>query len=413
LEKENSIEKPKVSKVKTIRQIIAVLVSWWLITTNTIFLKEFKTLSNYHKPEKLELVKLVENKVAKQDYETAEKLLELLKGDKNYNQAKVEKLSKQVDLKLHYLKKVPENEKLLDTVSRVWEGLKRDAKNFWEWFIGKSNWKTASTVWEITADFTSVWDVKDLYRQYKLYNAWKNVDSFIVWLSVLWIATTAVTIASLWWTVPAKIWVSITKKVAKLKKTPKWLKIKIVKLWEKVFENGKKINSYDDLIREIKKIKKEELPKLVKTFEKFEKIYKQTWDYKTTLKLVSKTKNAKELDIMLKLSKRFWKKTPIFLELWWDDFLKVYKKYGDKIDVKTYEKALKTKWGLKSLEKLGEKKFLKSFHKPHTRILKEIEKVFWKITDYLKAQIIALLTLIGEGLVFLYNLVALLRKKKK
>lgn len=393
----NSKEKTP-SKLKTIRQIIAVLVSWWMIATNSIFIKDLNKLKNYKKPEKIELLKIAENEVKHQEYKTSQEILNLVTKDPNYNQTKALKLQLEVAKK----RSSPSYQR----------------KSFKQWLMWKSNGELISKIWEIVMELSPVWDAKDLYKQYKIYKTWKSVDRLIVWLSALWIITTISTITSLWSTASAKIFVSKVKELKKINKIPNWLKVEIFKTWEWILYQAKKlhINSFDDFKKYLKDLKKTNIKNythIEKFFSSFWEIYKNTKNFDTSMELISKTKKAEDLKTMVRLSKTFGKETSIFLKLWWDDFIKVYKKYGSKVSKKTYEKALKTKWGLKSLEKLGEKRFLKRFHKPHSRLIKEIEKVFWKISDYVKAQIIAFATLFGESVVFIWNLIWLLRRKKK
>lgn len=87
--------------------------------------------------------------------------------------------------------------------------------NFANGFIkGKSN-NLAGLAGSVTADFTVVGDVRDLYRQYKKHEKGEDVNDLIVVLSGAGIGLTALTVGTLGTAAPAKAGTSLIKVAAK------------------------------------------------------------------------------------------------------------------------------------------------------------------------------------------------------
>jgi len=295
-----------------------------------------KALVEYKQPEKRDLVWEVEWAISDYKLETAEWILYLVDN----NDSDKKRLSSVIDEKK----------------DSFWYTL-----NSMKWCVTwQSNWSNLTWMCETAVMFTPFWDVKDLATE--LWKDW-DIDNLTVWLSVLWLAATAATIYSWGLAAPAKTSVWIMKKLHKLELVPKWMRELIMK-----------IKSTNDIN-----------PDILKITDKISVLIKNT-DLDTAGIMIKNTTNINDLDKMISLTKTYWSHTKTFINIWWDDFIKLHMKYWNSIDIAILKKAANTQDWFKLLLKKWPKGFKKSFKKPvlaatKVRAIKYTEQTIWKIKD--------------------------------
>ncbi|HPE60742.1 MAG TPA: hypothetical protein PLB10_10415 [Thiolinea sp.] len=84
----------------------------------------------------------------------------------------------------------------LEAMETPWEVAKRSVGNFADGFVEGQGESSAGVAGAMTADFTVVGDVRDLYEQFDLYQQEKPVDNVIVTLAGVGVALTAATVVS-------------------------------------------------------------------------------------------------------------------------------------------------------------------------------------------------------------------------
>jgi len=107
---------------------------------------------------------------------------------------------------------------------------------FTDGFIHGKGHDLASIAGAVSADFTVVGDVRDLYQQYRLYEKGEDVDDLIVVLSGAGVGLTALTVGSLGATAPAKAGTSLLKFAAKTRRLSTRFQNKLLDLGKKVFD---------------------------------------------------------------------------------------------------------------------------------------------------------------------------------
>ena len=108
--------------------------------------------------------------------------------------------------------------------------------HFTNGFIRGKGQDLAGIAGSVSADFTVVGDVRDLYQQYRRYEKGEQVDDLIVVLSGAGVGLTALTIGSLGATAPAKAGTSLLKFAAKTRHISTRFQKQLLDLGRKVFD---------------------------------------------------------------------------------------------------------------------------------------------------------------------------------
>jgi hypothetical protein len=256
-------------------------------------------------------------------------------------------------MQFDYVKENPQAQKLLQQIQQKRESYEYKKDKILEGILeGKSD-ENIGKISAIASDFFVIGDIRDLFIQGNNYVNDKEVDKVIVALSSVGLIATASTIYSLGTTAPAKDAISILKYAKRVNKIPNWLSKSIIR--------EAKISKETKSIKNIEKI-----------LEPIYTLYKKV-GLKETLNLLKETKNIKELNGLVKFSKRFGKnssgliKTVGVKSVKYIDNMKSVKPktilyastYGEK--------------GLIGLKRLGEAKFLK-----RVKIISRVSKTTYK-----------------------------------
>jgi len=256
-------------------------------------------------------------------------------------------------MQFDYVKENPQAQKLLKEIENKRNSYEYQKDKILEGIIeGKSD-ENIGKISAIASDFLVIGDIRDLFIQGNNYMNDKEVDKVIVALSSVGLIATASTIYSLGTTAPAKDAISILKYAKRVNKIPNWLNKAIIK--------EAKISKETKSIKNIKKI-----------LEPIYTLYKKV-GLNETLTLLKETKNLKELEGIVKFSKRFGKnssgliKTVGVKSVKYIDNMKSVKPktilyastYGEK--------------GLIGLKTLGEAKFLK-----RVKVISRVSKTTYK-----------------------------------
>ena len=322
-----------------------------LLYQASILQKFEQALNVYNKVEKKDFEKISKNLIDNYELEAAKDLVSYT----IFDDKKKEKLLKEIS------KKEKSSEYKIDSL-----------KKCVSW---KSNWSSLSTICNNGIMLTPFWDIVDLIKEW---TKDEKIDKVTVWLSVLGLAATAWTIFTWWTAAPLKIGISWLKKLHKLSMLPDWL-----------IKDLSKIRNLDD-------VKKIDLDLFKKIWVLFEKT-----DFEIAWKLLKVTKDKESLINLVSLVKKYPTDIKNFMRVSPDSFLKAYNKYGDKFSIDLYKKAFFIKDWFKMLEKWWKKWFLKKITKPKypwtkIRILKNFEKVFWKITNIVEFIYKLLFSLVGS-----------------
>jgi len=108
--------------------------------------------------------------------------------------------------------------------------------NFTKGFINGKSSNMAGITGSVVADFTVVGDVRDLAKEYEKYEKGKDINEVIVLLSGVGVGLTALTVASLGSSAPAKAGTSIIKLAVKTRRMTRSFQKHLVKLGRKVFD---------------------------------------------------------------------------------------------------------------------------------------------------------------------------------
>ncbi len=108
--------------------------------------------------------------------------------------------------------------------------------NFTQGFIKGKSANVAGITGSVVADFTVVGDVRDLSTEYEKHEKGEKINEVIVLLSGAGIGLTALTVASLGTTAPAKAGTSIIKLAVKTRRMTRGFQKHMVKLGRKVFD---------------------------------------------------------------------------------------------------------------------------------------------------------------------------------
>ena len=232
----------------------------------------------------------------------------------------------------------------------------------------------------IGSDFFVIGDLRDLVLEGTHYLKHEEVDPVLVSLSTIGLVASASTFLTLGSSAVAKSGISLLKLAHKSKHIPPWL------------------SKY--LIREAKQIRKtKELSSIKPLFKTLNTIQKQV-GLTNTLKLLSYSKNIRQLKGMSKLSKRYGNETTTLLNLS-DKKLLSHAGRFNKMDKKSIELA--STYGTSGfihLIKGGEKNFIKTTKrlKAYTKIgyKREVWKVFLWLMKHLSNTVLIVIMSIAS-----------------
>jgi len=238
-----------------------------------------------------------------------------------------------------YVKENPKSQELLQEIESKRNSYSYQADKFLEGIIqGKSD-EDIGKASAIASDFLIIGDIRDLALQGEHYFNHEKVDKVVLALSSLGLIATASTVYSLGTTTPIKTSISILKYGKRVNKLPSWLSIKLVKQ-AKIAKETRSLEQIKTLFQPISKL--------------YEKVGLQQ-----TLNLLKKTKNFKELKNIVSFSSRFGKKSQILLQTTHNKALN-YAKAMPHVQSKNFIYASTYgEKGLKGMQKLGEKQFMK------------------------------------------------------
>ena len=247
----------------------------------------------------------------------------------------------------------------------------------------------------VASDFLLIGDIRDLAIEGKHYINDEKVDKVLLALSTLGIVATASTIYSWGATTPIKTTISFLKYGKNMNKLPTWLNKKLI-TEARIAKKSESLKRIESLLSPITKL--------------YEKV-----GLNQTLNLLKKSKNIKEVNKMLTLSKKFGKESNILLNVTHGKILH-YSKPLMNIDKKTvlYASTYGEK-GLNALQKLGATKFIK-----RTKFSSNLAKTAYKgnlnsIVDLLQKSISSktLFILVFSGLFyFIWKFSTLARRIK-
>lgn len=210
----------------------------------------------------------------------------------------------------------------------------------------------------IGSDFFLFGDIRDLLIQGKNYLNKEEVDGVLVGLSSVGLVASASTLFTAGASTAPKAGISVLKLARKQKYMPKWL-AKYIAKEAKVVVKTKNIDSVKPLL------------------ESVQVLYKNA-GLKGSMKLLSKSKNIKDLSTLSNYAKRFGKESDVLLKTTHGSILKYVPNMGKSTTKNIKVASTFGEGGLKSLSKVGEKNFIKSL-----KIYKSIAKVADK-GEYLK-----------------------------
>ena len=351
----------------------------------------------------------------KQEYETAKWLYQaskVLKNTKNVEESLYDLLWKcELSMAEEAVKYVApsEQKKLLTKIETRKHSKTCFYKNVESWIKWKPNGSLLSKLTYFWTELSPVWDVRDVLKySFKPKHWW--VDNLTLWLSVVWLASTASLLVSAWSSAVVKVASSAWKKLHKLQKVwkiikiPKWFdgvfldvakkfwkelknaNIKPIKFDKFSFENIKEAisrlweNIHNGKVKEIieKMAKSKEMEKVEKLWKNIFVLEKSWLSIEEIWKILSKTKKAQDLEKIAKLSNKLWAgKFKLFLKAWSDDFIELSAKYGEKLDVKLLDEAYKRKDGFKILNKLWPEKFKKALKLSKSERIIKLFKTLW------------------------------------
>ncbi len=190
---------------------------------------------------------------------------------------------------------------------------KRDINSFYEgFFISKSS-NGASLSGNIISDFTFIGDLRDIYKEGGDYISGKSYDKFTLSIALVGLALTASSYMSLGITSPLKATSSILKIAHKSKKiTKSFTKVISKKLSNSInFNSLKEINfkSFSKMKASLKKIKDTIHIKPLKQLLNQLNILRRNTSTIDTIKLLKYINSEKDLERVVKLSKKYHKNT--------------------------------------------------------------------------------------------------------
>ena len=238
-----------------------------------------------------------------------------------------------------YVQNNPESQPLLQKIKEKRASYEYKSKKLIEGLLkGKSD-EDIGKVSAIASDFLLIGDIRDLSIQGSHYYNDEKVDKVMVALSSLGLIATVSTIYTLGATAPLKTSVSVLKYAKNANKLPLWLN--------------------KQLITDAKIAKKtRSLEKIKGLLEPIHKLYDKV-GLAQTLNLLKKTKNLKELKMLMNFSSRFGKKSQILLQTTNGKALKYIKIIPNAKNKNILYASTYGENGLKGMSKMGEAKFMR------------------------------------------------------
>ena len=239
----------------------------------------------------------------------------------------------------NYVKKNPEANSLLKEIHQKRNDFTYKANKFLEGILKGGSDEDIGKASAIASDFLVIGDVRDLSIEGKHYVNDEKVDKIMVTLSSLGLLATASTVYSLGATTPIKSTISTLKYGRRLNKLPNWFNKQLMKQ----AKLAKETNSFKTI---------------QSLFKPINQLYNKV-GLTQMLNLLKKSKNLKELKSLARFTKRFGKKSNIFLNLTRNKALK-YAHALPNVQPKTlFYASTYGERGLKGVSKMGEKKFIK------------------------------------------------------
>jgi hypothetical protein len=184
-------------------------------------------------------------------------------------------------------------------------------EDFFKGFISGKSSNGASLAGSVASDFSLVGDLRDIYKEGKLYVNNQPYDKFTLSLSMIGVALSATTIASFGASAGAKVGVSILKSAKKSKAiTKSFSKLIVNKLDKSVDLKVLKkidISSIKAIKKSSKVIKKAINPKPIKALLKDINSIKKNTSTIDTIKILKYVDNQKELNRAIKITSRYKK----------------------------------------------------------------------------------------------------------
>lgn len=256
-------------------------------------------------------------------------------------------------MQFDYMKNNTEAQKLLKEIEEKRASIAYQSSKFVEGLSTGMSDETIGQASAIGSDFLLIGDLRDLALEGTHYYKDEKVDTVLVSLSTIGIVASASTLFTLGSSAVAKSGISVLKLAHKSKRIPAWLGTYITKQAKQI-RQSKNIESIKPL------------------FNYLDDMHKNT-GLSNTLKLLSQTRNLKELQKTAKLTKRYGQETPILLKLSGKTLLTGSKSL-EKHDLHTIKLASTYgSSGLVNLIKGGEKNFIKT-----TKRMKAYAKVGYK-----------------------------------
>ena len=256
-------------------------------------------------------------------------------------------------MQFNYVSQVPEAQKLLTEIQTKRGSLEYRSTKVYEGLSTGTSDEIEGQLTAIGSDFFLIGDLRDLAMEGSHYFKNEEVDPVLVSLSTVGLVASVSTFFTLGSSAVAKSGVSVLKLAHKSKRIPEWL------------------SKY--LIHESKQIRKtKDISSIKPLFHTLDTLRKKA-GLKESLKMLSLTKNYKELKSITKLSTRYGKETSTLLTLS-NKKLLTHTNALNKVDKKTI--ALASTYGNNGfvhLIKGGEKHFIET-----TKRMKAYAKVGYK-----------------------------------
>ncbi len=203
--------------------------------------------------------------------------------------------------------------------------MSKNADQFVNGFFSGKSTNAAGIAGAVSADFTVVGDVRDLYKEYKKEQQGEDVNELIVVLSGVGVGLTALTVGSFGSAAPAKSGVSLIKLASKTSRLSARFQKKLVQLGKRVFDWGlftRMLKESPSLSKKLKQIpraaKKAYHPKAIDPLKKIAKqvnSVRKSTSVTDTLYLLKYVETTDDLRHLKKISLKYGTKTKGMVKL--------------------------------------------------------------------------------------------------
>jgi hypothetical protein len=278
-------------------------------------------------------------------------------------------------MQFDYMKDNTEAQHLLEEIATKRASIAYQSSKFVEGLSTGTSDETIGQASAIGSDFLLIGDLRDLALEGTHYYKDEEVDTVLVSLSTIGLVASVGTLITLGSSAVAKSGISILKLAHKSKRIPVWLGTYLIKQAKQIRQT-KNVDSIKPLFMHV------------------DTMHKNT-GLSDTLKLLSQTRNLKELQKTAKLTKHYGQDTAILLKLS-NKTLLTGSKTLKKFDIKTIKLASTYgSSGLVHLIKGGEKNFIKTTKrmKAYSKVgyKGEIWKVFLSFMQYLSDTVLMII----------------------